>query len=190
MRFVILFSIVNCILSNIAAQPKIKISFTPAGSAFAAAAKEYEEIWNQEGERIIKALEKASGMKFIDTAITAIVMEAPSSSGWMEKPMILRASYSANTKKGTLVHELGHRLHAFLGSHPDSINDHDILFLYLYDVWTSLYGEDFAKEQVAVESNRNNPSHDYRKMWETALSISREERQKKIQEFVTRYKAL
>ena len=68
--------------------------------------------------------------------------------------MMLRASYPPDVKKATLVHELGHRMNGQLRRRPRDIDEHRILFLYLYDVWESLYGKEFADQQVVIESGR------------------------------------
>jgi hypothetical protein len=188
MRLFMLFGMLSYLLSNATAQPKINMTFVAGGAKFTDATLEYEQIWAKDGEKIINALEKLSGMRFLDTAVTVIIMEVASTSGYMESPMLLRASYPVDIKKGTLIHELGHRLQACLGPHQDTLSDHDILFMYLYDVWTDLYGEDFAKQQVAAESRRKNPTHDYQRMWQQALAGNREQRQKKIREFVAKYR--
>jgi hypothetical protein len=70
---------------------------------FSAAARDYDQIWRAEGLRIVAAMERASGLKFVstfyaDTAIVANVLERASHSGFRESPMQLRASYSTDTK--------------------------------------------------------------------------------------------
>ena len=69
--------------------------------------------------------------------------------------MLLRASYPTETKRGTLVHELAHRLAAdvpFKGDH------HELIFLFVYDVWVDLWGQPFADDQVRIESLRKGSS--------------------------------
>src|SRR5260221_8384418 len=83
-----------------------EIKFTPKKGEFAAAAEEYRSIWKVEGERITEALQRASGLHVEATTIQAIVLEAPSFSGYRDRPMRLRASYTADMKRATLVHEL------------------------------------------------------------------------------------
>ena len=75
-----------------------------------------------------------------------------SNSGYEDKPMHLRASYLPDTKKATLIHELGHRLQSDIFHHDE--DDHKYLFLWLYDVWIKLYGREFADAQVDVERKR------------------------------------
>ncbi len=129
-------------------------------------------------------MEQTRGLIFIDTAITVIVYEGKSSSGDnIQSPMKLRASYLYDTKNATLIHELGHRLN-FSVNYPPGYNDHNILFLYLYDVWVNLYGQRFAHEQVEIEESRRNPRNDYRAMWQAALSLSKEERKSKLRQFL------
>jgi hypothetical protein len=51
--------------------------------------------------------------------------------------------------------------------------EHAPLFLWLYDVWVALYGEEFAKREVDVEKRRRGP---YPKAWDEALALSSAER--------------
>jgi len=117
-----------------------------------------------------QALETAAGLRFAaigDTVIRVIVFEGASSSGYRDKPMRMRASYPPDTKRATLMHELGHRLESdlFRGSE----DDHAFLFLWLYAAWVDAYGEDFAREQVVVEKRRRGV---YPAAWDAALALS------------------
>ena len=154
----------------------IRIAFVPTADEFADDAREYERLWAEEGERIVEAMERIAGVSFVkpayaDTAITANIMEAGSNSGWQERPMRLRASYPYDTKRATLVHELGHRLQG--GEVPPDAPEHPTLFLWVYDVWVDLWGQEFADEQVAVEKRRGER---YVRAWDSALALSREGR--------------
>jgi hypothetical protein len=80
-------------------QSNLHIKFTGFDTSFELAAKEYEEIWEKEGDNIVKTMEHFSGLTFIDTNITVIVFEGMSYSGNKDSPMKLRASYSYDTKK-------------------------------------------------------------------------------------------
>jgi hypothetical protein len=155
---------------------RVRISFVPQSDSFAAAAEEYRQLWAAEGERIVAAMEEVSGLTFVypayaDTAITAIVFEGVSNSGYRASPMRLRASYPPDTKKATLAHELGHRLQAGLFRRDEE--EHGPLCLWLYDVWVKLYGKEFADAQVVVEKRRGGP---YPKAWDEALALSPEQR--------------
>ena len=146
---------------------KLMLSFFPESASFTPAAREYAELWAGEGDRIVRAMESVSGLTFRDTAVRVIVYEGVSSSGYRDTPMRMRASYPADTKKATLVHELGHRLQSGL-FHRDE-EEHGPLFLWLYDTWVQLYGRDFADAQVAVEKRRGGP---YPKAWDDALALT------------------
>jgi hypothetical protein len=146
-----------------------------------AAVREYQAIWEKEWETIIKALEEHSGLKFQETEVHANVEEAPSYSGYGNIPMRLRSSYPLDTKREALIHELGHRLQNDLFLKDEE--DHPYLFLYLHDVWVSVYGKEFADEQVKVESARRG-HYDYESAWKTALAMTPEQRREKWQEFL------
>ena len=163
--------------------PSIKMNFTPESERFVEATKRYEEIWKAEGRKMIDAMETVSGLRFLETEIPVIVFEGASSSGFKDKPMKMRASYSEEVKKATLVHELGHRLNSQLRIRPKELDEHRILFLYLYDVWTKLYGSKFADRMVEIEKKRKG-LYDYESAWNWALSLNKEERAAKFKEIV------
>lgn len=139
---------------------------------------EYKNIWEEDGRKIVEILEKYSGLKFIENKINAIVFISgilPSRSF----PLSLQAHASMNLKKGTLVHELCHRLLSGNGvrikakKYKDlSLEIHKVLNLMLYDCLIDLYGTDVAEETVAWESK----SRTYKKAWEWALSKNKKER--------------
>jgi hypothetical protein len=160
----------------------VKIRFSPDSEPLAAAAKEYQALWRAEGDKIVKAMEQVSGLKFKESEIEAGVFEGVSYSGYPGRsPMRMRASYPADTKKATLIHELGHRHLAQLEKRPADIDEHRVLFLFLYDVWEKLYGKEFADAQVEVEKKRRGI---YPEAWQWALSMSKKEREKKFEEIV------
>jgi hypothetical protein len=94
------------------------------------------------------------------------------------RSMRLRAGYSPAYKRATLVHELGHRL-AFLLPRNPGIDDHRLLYLFLYDAWTDLYGEEFAIRMSSIEMSIPG-AYDYDAAWRWALAMSREERQARL----------
>ena len=153
----------------------VRVTFTAQSDSFAAAAREYTDLWAREGERIVATMERMSGRRFdappyADTAISAIVFEGVSESGYRDRPMRMRASYPEPTKRATLVHELGHRLQAGVARGED---EHEVLFLWLYDTWVALWGQRFADEQVMVERARRGP---YPAAWDAALALTPTER--------------
>ena len=150
---------------------RFTITFVPQSDSFAAAAAEYTRLWAADGERIMRVMEEVAGLASLDTAITAIVFEGVSNSGYRDRPMRLRASYPFDTKRATLVHELGHRLQSGLFRREEE--EHGPLFLWLYDVWVRLYGQEFADAQVLVEKRRGGP---YPKAWDEALALTPAER--------------
>jgi hypothetical protein len=95
--------------------------------------------------------------------------------------MRLRASYSADVKKGTLVHELGHRMNSQLTKRPVDLDEHRLLFLYLYDLYEDLYGKEFADSQVAFGKTLKG-LYDYEAAWNWTLAMSREERLRRFAE--------
>jgi hypothetical protein len=169
----------TCCLHCAAQSKSLRIVFHADSDQFRAAAHEYESIWANDGARITTAMEAASGLKFEDREVGAMILEVPSSSGYKEKPMRLRASYPMDTKKATLIHELGHRLQSDLFHQGE--DDHKYLFLWVYDVWVRLYGREFADAQVAVEKQRGRM---YPATWDFALSFITDQRAAKWKETV------
>ncbi len=157
---------------------RVRFTFSPESEQYAPAAKEYQDIWDAEGEKIVGAMEKVSGVKFAETDVRAIVFEGVSRSGLGDAPMRLRASYPPDVKKATIIHELGHRLIAGV-PRTKELDEHRVLFLILYDVWVSLYGKDFADRMVEVEKGRRG-LYDYESAWKWALSLTKEERAAKF----------
>jgi hypothetical protein len=168
-----------CSMYCTAQSKELRVVFQPDSDPYSEAAREYESIWAREGPAITAAMETASGLKFEDREVRAMVLEVSSDSGYKEKPMHLRASYPLDTKKATLIHELGHRLEADLFHLGE--DDHKYLFLWIYDVWTKLYGREFADAQVAVERQRGRM---YPAAWDFALSFTVEQRAAKWKETV------
>ena len=168
---------------TMAQEPGIRMNFSPESDKFVDSTKQYQEIWKAEGSKMIAAMEAVSGMTFVDTEVSVIIFEGASNSGFKDKPMKLRASYPEEVKKATLIHELGHRLNVQLQKRPDNIDEHRILFLYLYEVWTKLYGQDFADRMVAVEKKRKG-LYDYESAWNWALALTKDERAAKLKEIV------
>lgn len=152
-----------------------RLRFVPADSTFATAVRGYDSLWRAEGGGMLRALENAAGRRFAalgDTAITAIIFEGVSNSGTLGAPMRLRASYPVEVRKAVLMHELGHRLQD--GVVPAGGDEHGTLFLWLHRAWVEAYGEDFAREQVAVERGRGGV---YPAAWDGALALTAEARQ-------------
>lgn len=173
-----LASLILALVSHAHAQNTLKVSFTPESDKYAQAARDYEAIWNGEGERIVGALESVSGLTFKEREVQVIVYEGVSQSGFKSSPMKLRASYPSDVKKATLIHEFGHRLITHIPKTKE-VDEHRVLFLILYDIWEKLYGKDFADQAVKVEKKRKG-LYDYEAAWKWALSLSKEERSAKF----------
>ena len=162
---------------------RLQIRFCPESDqpALVSAAAEYQRLWEAEGERIVEQLAAATGLRFTERAIDARVFEGVSRSD----PLRLRASYDQETKLGTLIHELAHRLvqgrrvgSALDANGPDREREnHELIDLFLFDVWTDLYGLGFAQRQVEIESQRR-PM--YRATWRATLTLSRVARTEKL----------
>jgi uncharacterized protein len=164
-------------VAGLAQDPRVSVTFAPQDKSprFDAATDEYRSIWSAEGGRIIAAMEQVTKLTFPEKHVKAEIYEGTSFSGRGGEPMRLRASYSASVKKGTLVHELGHRMNAQLKTRPVDVDEHRLLFLYLYDLWESLYGKEFADSEVAWERTLKG-RYDYDAAWTWALAMTRDQR--------------
>lgn len=152
----------------------IQLHFYPEwnDSALTHAAAEYQAIWRDSGASIVEALQRRTGLQFVEGEINALVYEGRSAS----EPMVLRGSYPREIKIGVLVHELGHRLlsgNGIRATRGDHYNTHRLLQLVLYDSYCELFGEAFAKRMVEWESKLGS---DYQAAWDWSLSLSMEER--------------
>ena len=154
------------------------VAFTPVAPEFAEAALEYRRLWEAEGPRIAAAMEAATDLAFPAAPVDAIVSEGRPMASFDGRTIRLRASYSPAYKKATLAHEIGHRL-TFAMPRPAGLDDHRLLYLFLYDVWTDLYGAEFADRMVSIE-RRIGPTYDA--AWSWALAMTREERRERLAE--------
>lgn len=154
----------------------LPVSFTPVSPEYAEAAGEYRRLWQAEGPRIVAAMEAVAGLTFPAEPVDVIVSEGRPMASFDGRTIRLRASYSPAYKKATLAHELGHRL-TFAMPNRGGLDDHRLLYLFLYDVWTDLYGRAFADRMVSIE-RRIGPA--YEAAWTWALTMTREERQAKL----------
>jgi hypothetical protein len=132
---------------------------------------------------MISGMEQISKLRFPEKKVEVEIYEGPSFSGRGGAPMRLRASYPPDEKKGTLVHELGHRLISQLRKRPMELDEHRLLFLYLYDLYVDLYGKDFADRQVAFGRTLKG-LYDYDAAWTWALAMTRDERLSKFADVV------
>jgi hypothetical protein len=156
------------------------MTFEPGALQFAPEADDYRQLWQAEGARIAAALEAETGLTFPPAPIDVIVEEVRPMTAYDGRTIWLRASYSPDYKKATLVHELGHRLALTLKNHG-GLDDHRLLYLFLYDTWTDLYGRDFADRMVSIE-RRIGPSYDA--AWTWALAMTGEERRERLRGLV------
>jgi len=164
----------------------MQINFYPEedNPEFEKAAEEYAKIWKEEGNKIVTAIEKVGELKFKEKIINAIIYNEISFS----VPLKLQANNSMEHKKGTLTHELCHRL--VVGNNITlksgktynswTMAVHKHIDLILYDIYVELYGETFAKKEIAYEISlwTGKGISPYKTAWDWALSMTKEERQK------------
>jgi hypothetical protein len=86
-----------------------------------------------------------------------------------------RVALTFTPESKTPVHELGHRMNLNLRTRPQDLDEHRLLFLYLYDLYVDLYGKEFADGQV-VFGRTLKGLYDYDTAWTWTLAMTREER--------------
>lgn len=154
------------------------VTFTPLEPRFAETADYYRRLWAAEGPRITAALERVSGLVFPDRPLEIILRDGRPMTFYGCSAIRLRGNYTGPYATGTLIHELGHCLAAALPRTAE-IDDHRLLYLFLYDAWTALYGRGFADEMVRIE--RQIPTaYDYSAAWDWALAMTYEQRQARL----------
>jgi hypothetical protein len=165
----------------------VEIRFHPESEepALVIATAEYRRLWDAHGDKVVEELAAATGLRFAEATLDAVVFEGMSQS----HPLRLRASYDGETKLATLIHELAHRLvhgHARQGVDPDGPDQqrqsHELIDLFLFDVWADLYGEAFARRQVDTESQRRSL---YRDAWHVTLELDRASRAAKLRSLLS-----
>lgn len=154
------------------------VTFTPLEPRFEETAQYYRQLWQAEGPRIMAALERESGFAFPDRPLEIILRDARPMTGYGCTAIRLRGTYTGPIAVGTLIHELGHCLTAQM-PRTSGLSDHRLLYLFLYDTWTSLYGSEFADRMVSLE--RRIQGDDYDAAWTWALTMTREERKAWLQ---------
>jgi hypothetical protein len=158
-----------------AAHAEPNLHFIASTPAHEHAAQRYRSIWEQDGARIVAALEKRTCMRFAEDTVAAMVGDDVSHSGGPAHPMGLRASYDVDIKRATLVHELGHRHLWQLIERLDDVDGHRTLYLVLERVWADVWGEEFAAERIRTESAWR-ASYDYAAAWSWARALTMDQR--------------
>jgi hypothetical protein len=125
--------------------------------------EEYEKIWREEGENMIKKIEKYSNMNFATQELEAVVYDGKSSS----HPLMLRDSYPYDLKRAVLIHELLHIL--FVDNEikfKDSLSLHNYLYSFYKDILLDLYGKEFLNYVIGEESKLGKV---YKEAWKEIL---------------------
>jgi hypothetical protein len=170
----IAFLVVSALLAA-PAHAQLAVDFIASSAAHNHAARDYRSIWQQDGTRIVAALEARTCLRFPEAAVAALIGDEVSHSGGPEHPMGLRASYDVDVKRATLVHELGHRHLWQLTERLDDIDGHRTLYLILERVWADVWGEEFAAARVRGEASWH-ASYDYAAAWAWARALTVDER--------------
>ncbi len=166
----------------------IKINFYPESDRvdYTEGVKEYEQIWKDEGERIINKWEEVTGLKFKETEINAIIGPFRSCS----HPLTLRFNLPFKQKHAVLVHEIGHRILFGNTIHKHTLHTHKILFLVLWDVFIELYGQELLDVSISFDKDRemalSSDSRPYTEAWDWSMQYkTKEERQEMFRKILS-----
>ncbi|HZG08134.1 MAG TPA: hypothetical protein VEZ70_04040 [Allosphingosinicella sp.] len=124
-------------------------------------------------------MERVTGYRYPGGTVHVLVSNNTPMTAFGGRSMSLKASYPQYYKRATLVHELGHRL-AFTMPRTADLDEHRLLYLFLYDVWSDLYGAAYAERMADIE-RRIKGRYDYAAAWDWALSMTRGERQARLE---------
>jgi len=181
---------------------QLALSFVVAESEHSAFAEAARRFWESDGVRIVKTMERVSGLRFRDSAITVIMLPKAGSSGaggTSSSPLRVDIRYPIPM---SLIHELGHRLShqllvmdesaptysklpAELNTGNAGLDGHKLLYLYLYDVWERLYGTAVADRWRDIERGWADLGFGFiRDAWDWADSLGRDRRAAKMREIV------
>ena len=149
------------------------------------AVTEYEKIWAELGDDIVRAYEQIGGYPFPQKQSIASIYNGISQS----HPLKFQAHKDHDLKVGDLIHELGH---VYIVDGESSIpfdeeygdrntRSHKKLFLLLYDVLVAVCGEQFADREV--EREREFASA-YDEAWTWALKMTADQRKAKFAETI------
>lgn len=152
--------------------------------------KEYEIVWQLEGNNICSSFEKIIGLPFTEKEIKLLINAGKDNSNSAGDSLndIMNFRYNNRCKIGTFLHELSHRIvmeHNLLKK-AQSIYDitdiHEVIDLFLYDVIENLYGTEAANMRVDYESNFEEEV--YKNSWDSSLKLSFSERQEKLNKII------
>jgi Glu-tRNA(Gln) amidotransferase subunit E-like FAD-binding protein len=145
---------------------------------FVEGAEVYKQIWDTDGEKITETIERISRFQFRADVYNAIILDNKPSASY---PLILLSSYTLEQKKATLIHELTHKVLRRTDAMKESeLENHKVMDLILYEIWTDVYGEDFAKSAVEGEQIW---SDIYTKAWDYALAFTKEQRKEEYKKY-------
>jgi hypothetical protein len=165
----------------------LKINFFPDSDKrdISSHVKEYENIWNEFGEKIVEAFEKYSGLKFNETYVNALVFGAGNLS--QSHPLCLKANCETDEKKSLLLHELAHRIIyrkrklPNIEDNKDSTLLHFHMNLFLFDVWKEVFGNEFALQSIEREKLY---AEKYKTAWEKFEQHTEDERKQILKEIL------
>ncbi len=162
------------------------------------AINKFSRLWDEQQKNMLAAFYEHTGLKFKQKQITIRMHEdeyASNYSGNRYEPMTFNLEYqdlSDIDRLQVLSHELGHRLlegnrlstWAKYKNDEDkfTVEGHKLLYLFLYDVWVSAFGQETADKMAEEEARVKDKRHN--RAWKWAMSKSYAKRQALIKDLV------
>lgn len=171
----------SCVISiaHLLYANKVRPDLTPRLNA---AAEGYALVIERDGQRIIKALERYTGFQYLEENTLAFILSgtmSASGSAATGNPIKLGADVDSTNFERILSHELGHRILSQRNI-TTSLSPHQMLDLFLFDVWESVYGEEKAKKFLELEMRDSKSPRgeklSYKAAWEWAMALTLDER--------------
>ncbi len=143
------------------------------------AADEYRAIWGADGDRLVEALTQISGLGFKGGFVHALVHAGDTTTF----PLLFKADLAPKLKRAALSRHLTRRLLADNGldgpkkQERSEFASHANVNLILLDAWHQVWGEDFAHEAIAAESQA---APVLRRAWQLVLTLGPRGRQQHL----------
>ncbi|HZU18514.1 MAG TPA: hypothetical protein VFD01_18160 [Candidatus Dormibacteraeota bacterium] len=143
------------------------------------AAEEYRAIWDADGDRLVEALTQISGLDFKGGFLHALVHAGDTTTF----PLLFKADLTRPLKQAALSRHLARRLLADHGldgpkkQERAEFASHANVNLILLDAWHQVWGEAFARDAIAAESQA---APVLRRAWQLVLTLGPRGRQRQL----------
>jgi len=161
----------------------------------------YEKFWSKKGNQVLETIESFSELKFSPHPVQVFIYSGYSFAKNIAREVFLRNTLPPETGKCILIHELCHQLlhdNGIAQGHFDKTGQvpisekivaHKLIYLILYDVCESLFGQSLADKSVQFEKGLLvNKKHIYETAWNYALQFNKGQRANEFRKQIESYK--